>query len=65
MKGPCHMSATTQPQPLTAVQLAQLRRHQLEYMIDGRSMTFAQFLDEVCPDPEDPTRTYLTLKYKK
>ena len=38
------------------------QRH--EWMINGRTMTFNDFLDEICPDQDDPHRTYLTLKYK-
>ena len=34
------------------------------WMVNGQAMDFAEFLDSVCPDPEDPHRTYLTLKYK-
>jgi hypothetical protein len=31
-------------------------------MIDGRTMTWAEFLDELAPGPDNPLRTYLTLK---
>jgi len=39
------------------------RQHQ--YMINGRTMTFDDFLDEVAPGDDNPMRTFLTLKYKK
>jgi len=39
------------------------RQHQ--YMINGRSMTFDEFLDEVAPGDDNPQRTFLILKYKK
>ena len=34
------------------------------WMIDGRTMTFEQWLDEIAPD-DSPQRTFLILKYKK
>jgi hypothetical protein len=34
---------------------------QRNYMINGRRMTFQQFLDEVAPG-QSPQRTFLTLK---
>jgi hypothetical protein len=34
------------------------------WMIDGRAMTFEQWLDEIAPD-DSPQRTFLILKYKK
>lgn len=49
-------------QQLGAWQSLAQQRH--EWMINGRTMTFEDFLDEICPDPDDPQRTYLTLKYK-
>lgn len=44
-------------------QLAAQRQHR--FMIDGRSMTFNDFLDEVAPDTDSPMRTFLTLKYQR
>jgi hypothetical protein len=41
-------------------QMAAERQHR--FMIDGRTMTFEQFLDEVAPEPS-VMRTFLTLKY--
>lgn len=43
---------------------AAMAQQQHQWMVNGRTMTFDEFLDEVCPDPDDPHRTYLTLKYK-
>lgn len=37
---------------------------QHRYMINGKTMTFDQFLDELCPESDDPMRTFLILKYK-
>jgi len=42
-----------------------LGRQQHKYMINGRTMNFKQFLDELCPDADDPMRTFLILKYKE
>ena len=43
-------------------QMAAERQH--KFMIDGRTMTFEQFLDEVAPEP-GAMRTFLTLKYQR
>lgn len=43
-------------------QMAAERQH--KFMIDGRTMTFDQFLDEVAPEP-GAMRTFLTLKYQR
>lgn len=40
-----------------------LMRNQHRWMVNGVSMTFAEFLDTICPEPDDPMRTFLTLKY--
>lgn len=40
-----------------------LRDNQHTWMIDGRTMTFRQFLDEIAPGEDNPNRTYLMLKY--
>lgn len=34
-----------------------------EWMINGRAMSFTEFVDTLCPDPEDPMRSLLILKY--
>lgn len=43
---------------------ANLVKNQHKYMINGRTMNFDDFVNELCPDPEDPMRTFLTLKYQ-
>jgi hypothetical protein len=40
-----------------------LKQHQHGFMIDGRTMTFRDFLDELAPGDDNPMRTFLTLKY--
>lgn len=40
-----------------------LRQNQHTWMIDGRTMTFRDFLDEIAPGDDNPQRTFLTLKY--
>lgn len=42
----------------------QLYAHQHTWMVNGKTMTFEQFLDEICPDPDDAMRTLLILKYR-
>lgn len=42
---------------------AGLGRYNKEWMIAGRAMDFAEFVDTLCPDPDDPMRTLLILKY--
>jgi hypothetical protein len=42
---------------------AAMKQHQHHWMIDGRTMTFQQFLDEIAPGDDNPMRTFLTLKY--
>lgn len=41
-----------------------LQQAQHQWMINGKTMTFDQFLDELCPDPEDSMRSLLILKYR-
>jgi hypothetical protein len=41
----------------------QLGRYRQEWMIAGKAMDFTEFVDTLCPDPEDPMRTLLILKY--
>lgn len=40
-----------------------LKQHQHGFMIEGRTMTFQQFLDELAPGEDNPMRTFLMLKY--
>lgn len=42
---------------------AAMKQHQHRWMIDGRTMTFQSFLDEIAPGDNNPLRTFLTLKY--
>lgn len=42
-----------------------LARQQHQWMINGVTMTFDQFLDELAPGEDNPMRTFLILKYKK
>jgi hypothetical protein len=49
----------------TAAQLGRLGQLQHRYMINGRSMDFDQFLDELAPGDDNPMRTFLILKYKE
>ena len=42
--------------------LRPLEAHQHGWMIDGRTMTWTEFLDELAPGLDNPLRTYLTLK---
>ena len=41
-----------------------LARQKHEWMVNGVSMNFDEFLDTICPDQDDPQRTFLTLKYR-
>ena len=41
-----------------------LARQKHEWMVNGVTMTFDDFLDTICPDRDDPHRTFLMLKYK-
>jgi len=40
-----------------------MKQNQHRWMIDGRTMTFRDFLDEIAPGEDNPQRTFLTLKY--
>ena len=44
---------------------AAMTAQQHQWMINGRTMTFDDFLDEVAPGDDNPMRTFLILKYKK
>ena len=59
-----HHQAALQNQQWQAMQQA-MTRHKKEWMIDGQAMSFEEFVDTLCPDPEDPMRSFLILKYKK
>ena len=43
---------------------AAMMRNQHRYMINGRTMTWDEWLDELAPGDDNPQRTFLTLKYK-
>ena len=45
--------------------LAAMEENRHQFMLDGRTMTFQEFLDEVAPDLDSPMRTFLTLKYQR
>lgn len=45
--------------------LGAMAQQRTEWMINGVTMTFDQFVETLCPDPEDPMRSYLILKYKR
>jgi hypothetical protein len=42
-----------------------LEAHQHGWMVNGRTMTWADFLDELAPGEDNPLRTFLTLKYQR
>ena len=42
-----------------------IMQKQHRYMINGRTMTFEDWLDELAPGEDNPMRTFLILKYKK
>jgi len=44
---------------------SQMARQQHRYMINGRTMSFDQWLDELAPGEDNPMRTFLILKYKE
>lgn len=44
---------------------AAMQQRQHRYMINGRTMTWDQFLDELAPGDDNPMRTFLILKYKE
>ena len=48
-----------------AAQNQALRQRQHEWTVNGVSMTFQQFLDEIAPGDDNPLRSFLILKYKK
>lgn len=44
---------------------SQMAQQQHRYMINGRTMTWDEFLDELAPGDDNPMRTFLILKYKE
>lgn len=58
------MSQAQQQNLLAQQYNAALSARQQQWMVNGKSMDFAEFLDTICPDKDDPQRTFLTLKYK-
>ncbi len=43
---------------------SQMAQQQHRFMIDGRTMTFNQWLDELAPGEDNSLRTFLILKYQ-
>lgn len=43
---------------------SQLAQQQHRFMINGRTMTFDQWLDELAPGEDNSLRTFLILKYR-
>jgi hypothetical protein len=41
------------------------QKQQHHWMINGRTMSFEAWLDELAPGEDNPMRTFLILKYKK
>jgi hypothetical protein len=54
--------ATQYNQAIMQSVMAQQQHH---WMINGRTMTFDQWLDELAPGEDNALRTFLILKYKK
>lgn len=40
-----------------------LERARHQFMINGRTMTWSQWLDELAPGEHNPMRSYLTLRF--
>ena len=59
------MQNAAQSQMLAQQYTAAMSRNQHQWMVDGKTMNFEEFLDTICPDQDDPQRTFLILKYKK
>lgn len=47
-----------------ALMAASLNQQRHEWMINGRTMTWTEWLDELAPGEDNPMRTFLTLKYR-
>lgn len=43
---------------------ASLVKNQHKYMINGRTMAWEEWLNELAPGEDNPMRSFLTLKYK-
>lgn len=56
--------AQQQMQYNQALMAQQMQTRQHQWMINGKTMDFTEFLDTICPEEDDPMRTFLTLKYK-
>jgi hypothetical protein len=56
--------AQQQQQYNQALMAQQMQTRQHQWMVNGKTMDFAEFLDTICPEEDDPMRTFLTLKYK-
>lgn len=56
-----HQQQRLYNQQLMAATLGTYQKH---WMVNGKAMNFNEFLDEICPDADDPMRTFLILKYK-
>jgi len=48
-----------------ALMQSALAQQQHHWMINGRTMTFEAWLDELAPGEDNSMRTFLILKYKK
>lgn len=44
--------------------LGGLAQQRHEWMINGRTMSWSEWLDELAPGEDNPMRTFLTLKYR-
>lgn len=44
---------------------SQMAQQQHRYMINGRTMSFSDWVDELAPGEDNPMRTFLILKYKE
>lgn len=58
-----HAAAMAQQQ--MAQYNAAMQRRQHRWMVNGVTMTFDEFLDEMAPGEDNPMRTFLILKYKQ
>ena len=50
--------------PQAQFNAALLGQYQKKFMINGVTMTFREFLDEIAPGEDNSLRTFLTLKYQ-
>lgn len=63
LASPQHQQAMLAQQQAAYNSMLNQRQHR--YMINGRTMTFEQWLDELAPGEDNPMRTFLTLKYQE